>query len=197
MAGAAALQAQVYSVNAVGYINLTIVPGFNLVANQLDAGDNTLPSVLAGVPDGTSVYKFDPATGYAIYTLDFGSWGAGDIVEVTPGEGWWLRNPGTSNLTVTLVGEVPQGSLTTTLVEGFNLVSSQVPQAGLVSTDLGLPAGEGDAVYVFSPATGYSISTVDFGAWSPSEPSVEVGEGFWVRVAPGNAGDWTRDFSVN
>jgi hypothetical protein len=197
MAGAAALQAQVYSVNAVGYINVEVVPGFNLIANQLNASDNTIPSLLAGVPEGTSVYKFDPASGYSIYTLDFGDWGAGNTVELTPGDGFWIRNPGAEPFVVTFVGEVPQGTLNVDLVEGFNLVSSMVPQAGAVTTDLGLPADEGNAVYVFSPETGYGISAVDFGAWSPSEPTVGVGEGFWVRVAAGNAGTWTRDFSVN
>jgi len=189
-----ATQAQVYSVNAVGYINLTAQPGFNLVANQLIATDNTVGALFAGVPEGTSVYKFDPASGYSITTVEFGEW-SDPSVTVSPGEGFWLRNPGAEDMTVTLVGEVPQGSLSTDLVVGFNLVSSQVPQAGLIQTDLGLPVEEGTSVYQFDPASGYSISTVEFGDWSPSEPSVAVGEGIWVRAI--SAGSWTRDFSVN
>jgi hypothetical protein len=116
-------------------------------------------------------------------------------VTLSPGEGFWLRNPSAEDLTITLVGEVPQGTLTTDLVEGFNLVSSQVPQAGLIETDLGLPVEEGTSVYNYDPAAGYSISTIDFGAWSPAEPTVAVGEGVWVRAI--SAGGWTRDFSVN
>jgi hypothetical protein len=193
-AAAVATQAQVYSVNAVGYINLTAQPGFNLLANQLIAADNTVAGLLPGVPEGTSVYKFDPATGYSITTLDFGAW-TDPSVTLSPGEGFWLRNPGAEDMTITLVGEVPQGTLTTDLVVGFNLVSSQVPQAGLIETDLGLPVEEGTSVYQFDPVAGYSISSIDFGAWSPSEPTVAVGEGVWVRAI--SAGSWTRDFSVN
>ena len=193
-AAAVASQAQVYSVNAVGYINLTAKEGFNLLANQLIAADNTVEALLPGVPEGTSVYKFDPAAGYSITTLDFGAW-TDPSVTLSPGEGFWFRNPGSEDLTITLVGEVPQGTLTTDLVEGFNLVSSQVPQAGLIETDLGLPVEEGTSVYNYDPVAGYSISTIDFGAWSPAEPSVAVGEGVWVRAI--SAGGWTRDFSVN
>lgn len=203
MAGAAALQAQVYSVNAVGYINLTVHPGFNIAANQLIAADATVGAVLAGVPGGTTVYKFDPVTGYDInaYDGDFEEWENADMT-LNPGEGAWLRNATAEAFTVTLVGEVPQGSLTTELAEGFNLVSSQVPQAGLVGTDLGMPVGGGDIVYTFNAdpgagALGYTISTydADFEEWDPAEPTVAVGEGFWVRKAA--AASWTRDFSVN
>jgi hypothetical protein len=80
------------------------------------------------------------------------------------------------------------------LVAGFNLTASQVPQAGLVSTDLGLPPGEGDTVYIYTDGT-YSISTYEFGEWDPAEPNVEVGQGFWVQKI--NGASWDRDFSVN
>ena len=42
--GTASLVAQtnVYSINAVGYINLTLQPGFNIIACQLQTGSNTV-----------------------------------------------------------------------------------------------------------------------------------------------------------
>jgi hypothetical protein len=194
MAGAAALQAQVYSVNAVGYINVTAGEGFNLIANQLIAADNTVAALLAGVPDGSIVYTFNEETGYSVNTLDFGEW-TDPIQELMPGMGFWLQvPPGAGQTTITFVGEVPQGSLSTMLVAGFNLTASQVPQAGGVSTDLGLPAEDGDTVYTYTGGA-YSVSTYDFGAWDPAEPNVEVGQGFWVQKI--NGASWDRDFSVN
>jgi hypothetical protein len=197
-AAAVATQAQVYSVNAVGYINLTAQPGFNLVANQLIPADATVTAVLAGVPGGTTVYKYDPATGYDINTYDdlFEEW-ENPAQTVSPGEGFWLRNPGSEDLTITLVGEVPQGTLSMDLAEGFNLVSSMVPQAGGLVADLGFTPGDGDTVYTYDPATGYFISAWDelFGEWDNGEPQIGVGDGFWIRSAAG--GTWTRDFSVN
>jgi hypothetical protein len=173
-------------------------PGFNLAANQLIPADATVTAVLAGVPGGTVVYKYDPASGYAINTYDdlFGEW-ENPGMTLNPGEGFWLRNPGSADFTVTFVGEVPQGQLSVDLAAGFNLVASPVPQAGLVGTDLGMPVGGGDVVYTFDPATGYFISTFDdlFEEWDNGEPEVAVGEGFWVKSD--SAQSWDRDFSVN
>jgi hypothetical protein len=186
--------AQVYSVNAVGYVNMTAKTGFNLWTNPLDAGtDNTVSALLANAPDGSIVYTYTTAGGYAINTLDLGEW-TNPAQVLAPGTGFFLRVP--SEVTVTFVGEVMQGTLTMALDAGFNLVGSMVPQAGMISTDLGLSVVDGDLVYKFNADTqGYSISTYDLGEWDPSEPTVGVGEGVWVRK--GAAGSWDRTFSVN
>ncbi len=187
--------AQVYSVNAVGYVNTAVKAGFNLIANPLDAGagNNTVAKLLAGVADGTIVYTFSAGSGYSINTLDLGEW-TNPNATLDPGTGFFLRVA--ADATLTFVGEVKQGTLTTPLVTGFNLVASQVPQAGKVTTDLGLPVADGDLVYQFNATTqGYTISTFDLGAWDPAEPTIGVGEGFWARK--GAAATWTRTFSVN
>jgi acetoin utilization deacetylase AcuC-like enzyme len=94
------------------------------------------------------------------------------------------------------VGEVPQGTLSTPLVQGFNLVASQVPQAGALSGALGYTAAEGDQVYQFNVATQqYASSTYELGAWGPSDPAIGVGEGFFL--SKGAAGTWTREFDVS
>jgi hypothetical protein len=196
-------QAQVYSVNAVGYINLPVATGFNLLANQLDqgAGNNTVDALLsAALPNEAVVYKYSPATGYEINNIykEGGEYEWDDAaMTLSPGEGFWLRNPA-DPLTVTLVGEVPQGSLSNALGAGFNLVSSQVPQAGLVSTDLGLPVANEDVVYTYVDGA-YGIFTYyeegGESEWDPEEPTVGVGQGFWVKK--GAAASWDRDFSVN
>ena len=61
-AGALTSMAQVYSVNIVGYINLSIPRGFSMIANQLNATpDNTLETLMPTMPEGTIIYKFNPA----------------------------------------------------------------------------------------------------------------------------------------
>lgn len=193
-AATATAKAQVYSVNAVGYVNTALKPGFNLIANPLDAGaGNVVSNLLAGVPDGTAVFTFTPGSGFSINTLDLGEW-TDPNATLVPGQGFFVRTP--SAVTVTFVGEVKQGNLSTPLAQGFNLVASQVPQAGKISTDLGLSVSDGDIVYKFDADTqGYLISTFDLGEWDPSEPTFAVGEGCWVRK--GAAGSWNRTFSVN
>jgi hypothetical protein len=98
-------------------------------------------------------------------------------------------------VTLTLVGEVPQGALSTALPGKFAIVSSQVPQEGLVSTDLGYPAVDGDTIYQWDGG-GYVISSFLelLGGWTP-EPTIGVGEAFWSRKSAD--GSWDRDFSVN
>jgi hypothetical protein len=110
-----------------------------------------------------------------------------------PGEAAFINNVGDA-MTVTFVGEVRQGDLSTSLPAGFALASSQVPQEGMLATDLEFPAGDGDTIYLFRNGT-YEIYNFFFGAWSPSDPTINVAEGFFVNKAA--AADWTRTFSVN
>jgi hypothetical protein len=196
VAGAASAMAQVYSVNAVGYINLTAAPGFIMMANQLDNGSGNLVKDLMPAPaEGTTLYKFMSDSGaYDINSFEFGEWSKPDMV-LGLGEGAFLRNPTSASFTITLVGEVPQGTLTTEVPAGFAIVSSQVPQAGQIDTVLGYPAVEGDTVYLWaSVAQTYIIATYEFGEWSVP-PVVGVGDSFFS--SKGAPATWTREFSVN
>jgi hypothetical protein len=196
-AGIATSMAQVYSVNAVGYVNTTLVPGFNLISNPLnntETNGNQIQVLFNGLPDGSSVYRFVNGA-YEIITKDFGEWApaAGAAATLTPGSGVFVRVQGTN--VVTFVGEVPQGTLTTTIPAGFSIVSSQVPQEG-TPTALGYVPGEGDQLYFFTEATqAYDIISFEFGEFSKPLPTLAVGEAFFVRaVAPST---WTRTFNVN
>jgi hypothetical protein len=59
MRGAAQSQ---FSVNAVGYADVNLVAGSNLLVNPFNAGDNSVSNVLRGVPDGTVFLRWDPPT---------------------------------------------------------------------------------------------------------------------------------------
>lgn len=194
--GILSASAQVYSVNAVGYVNVTApANGFALVANQLNASpNNAISNIFTGVPEGTLVYTWG-GSGFTIATFEFGEWSNGGL-QVGPGRAAFLRNPGATPLTVTFVGEVPQGTLTTSYGAGFSLLSSQVPQAGQLQAVLGFTPKENDIVFKWNVAQQrYDLFTFEFGEWSPSNPSLEVGEGFFLKTDA--AGTWTRNFSVN
>jgi hypothetical protein len=199
-AGVVASNAQVFSVNAVGYVNTPLVKGFNLISNPLNAQTNTVPALLAGqVPQDTTLFVWD-ATGKtfqtATYDTTFGWDGAAANATLTPGGGFFLKV--NSGATVTFVGEVPQATpLHTPLIAGLQIVSSQVPQAGKLQTDLGYTPAQDDKVYQWSSSgQTYNISTFDttFG-WDPSEPTLGVGEAFFLSKTA--AGSWDRNFSVN
>jgi hypothetical protein len=216
-AGVATSMAQVYSVNAVGYVNTTLVPGFQLVSNPLTAADNKIETLFnnmqGGVRDGTTVYKFNNGQFKIVnYIEAFGSW-SGDLGETTlPGEGVFVFLPGPAvageapNKVVTFVGEVPQNQTSTAIPKGFSIKSSVVPQAvapdQTKNTDTSaapLPAGDGDSLYRYSPAskqyTEYDFIDA-FGGWTTPLPVIGVGEAFYYFRA-GAATTWNRTFSVN
>ena len=68
VAGIASLQAQsnVYSVNVVGYVNVTIPTGYSLIANPLNSSDNTVSNLFnatsqSGAALGSTVYTWNGA----------------------------------------------------------------------------------------------------------------------------------------
>jgi hypothetical protein len=205
VAGAATTMAQVYSVNAVGYVNSVLTAAkFNMISNPLDAGagNNTVEKLFANAPAGLLIYKFTNG-GYEnpnAFDPDLGGWD-NPTQTLMPGEGAFVLMPAGDDVTVTFVGEVVQGvganAPTIDLPQGFAMVSSKVPQTGLVSTDLGYPVGAGDIVYTWSPAAGYTIYAFDpdLGGWDPEEPTIGVGEAFWSLKT--EAASWVREFSVN
>jgi hypothetical protein len=201
LAGIASSMAQVYSVNAVGYVNVTTPISANpstflLAGNPLNGTNNALTTILPTAPEGTRIYLFRAGT-FEIKEYSFGAWDADTTIN--PGEGFFVEFPtGTpSPATLTFVGEVPQGTLVNTLPPGFSLRSSIVPQAGAITAVLGLTATEGDRVYQFDRATqSYDISEFSFGAWD-AEPNVQVAEGFWYENVSGAPITWSRTFNVN
>jgi hypothetical protein len=208
-AGVATSMAQtVYSVNAVGYVNVTVKPGFQMIANPLDAADNTVEALLTGIPDGTIVYKYDAGTDLFDINQYIDLGGGSGIWSITgmtlnPGEGAFIFNPTQADVQLTFVGEVVQGDISQAVPDGLSIQSSQVPQTGLLSTDLGFPVADGDIVYQFDEnAQLYDInSAVDIGGgtifWTSAngEPVLDVGEA--VFVAKAASATWTRSFSVN
>jgi hypothetical protein len=198
-AGVVASQAQVFSVNAVGYINLDVPAGFSMIANQLNNnGNNTLPALIPAPPGGTTVFKF-VGSGFQQATYDelFGEW-SGDAITLVPGEGAFIRTP--TAFKVTFVGEVSTGNLQNSIPAGFSIRSSQVPQAGKLVADLKYTPAGGDTIFLFNTTSGqYDQATWDdlFGEWTGAigEPTIKVGEAFWVKKVA--AGSWDRTFNVN
>ena len=194
--GIASSMAQVYSVNAVGYINVSCPAGFSMIAHQFTVPSRKLSDLIPAPLPATSVYKL-VGGGYQIYTFDDLDlvWTPNGDVEIELGAGVFINSP--SAQTLTFVGEVPQGTLTTPTPSGFSIRSSQVPQQGTVG-QLGLVGQPADQVYKLV-GSGYQIYTFDDLdlVWTPSEPVINVGESFFLNKAPGGSTTWTRTFSVN
>jgi hypothetical protein len=191
-------QSNVYSLNVVGYYNIAVAANQNaIIANQLNTTNNTLGGLIPTAAPGSLFYKFTGTWGAYLFDPDDLTWYPDSLVTLNPGEGAMFRPA--SATTLTFVGEVMQGALSNPLgTKGVNhIVSSMVPQAGYVSSDLGLPAGPGDQVFKFTGTWGAALFDPDDLTFYPSEPTMGVGEAFYIKQAPSStASAWTRNFTV-
>lgn len=209
-AGIAASMAQsVYSINAVGYVNLTILSGYNLISNPLNGTNNSINTIMPTCPDGSVVLRWNNASQgfYQAETYLGGVWYDSTFVNpsttvINPGEGFFFQNNG-SSATLTFVGEVPQGNLTNRVSANYGFLASQVPQSGTL-TSLGFPGQDGMTYNGWNAGSqGYNQAyTFLGGLWyepgfaNAADPVPAVGEGFLI-TNPGSAVNWTRTFSVN
>jgi len=183
------------SMNVIGYVSMTLPPGFTMLANPLDAPSNTVPELFKEWPDGTTLSKFDTR----FFRLDensvkHGKW-ANTSEKMMPGEGAIFFNPTNDYKTLSFVGELMQGNLSIPIPSGFSIRSSPMPKAGHLQDDLGFPIADGDVIHLFDrDRQKYVLHPYENGKWPAGPPILGVGEAFWVaKTTPGN---WTRSVFV-
>jgi hypothetical protein len=198
----------VYSVNIVGYVNLTLAPGFSLIANQLNATpNNQLGSVFPTAPADAQVLTFANGN-YQTYITDGAVWydyvtGDPTTATVSPGQGLFFFNPGATPVTVTTVGEVKTGVGTVPIPPGFSLIASVVPQAVSLTPAFSFTPVPDMQVqkYTGLPPDYYSTVIWDGSAWldyvtgNPATADLAVGQGAFVFNPEGVAHDWVRNFT--
>jgi hypothetical protein len=190
------LRAQIYSSNVVGYINLVLQNGDNLIANQLSQGGNTLGELFPqGAPEGTTFTEWDPGQlawlPSSIYDVDTG-WSINYILGY--GQGGLLGTPAT--FTNTFVGSVWPG------FDGVDLfVPPQVTNNGVLLLSCMIPINDatfydvigrnpvnGDNVTWLDTATQqYYTTTFENGAWNNGDPSLAIGQSALFGLGGANA----------
>jgi hypothetical protein len=225
-AGALSLQAQnnVYSLNVVGYVNLTLKPGYNLISAPLNTASataeiNTVLTNIVGLDDGSTFFGWDdglqtfkqaanwvgtPPDGPAWYNADYTAL----AVDTAPrGTAFFIQNIGASDATLTLVGEVPQGANTITVPNNYGFLADFVPASQEISTN-GFPIQDGNTVQTWDPiAQTYNVALNGVGtppdgpAWYNADYTAvvpfapAVGQGFLHSSINGSA-PWNRNFTV-
>jgi len=199
-------QSNVYSLNVVGYYNITIAANQKIIiANQLNTTNNTVGALLVPpmVHDSDKLFKWSGSAFLPNTYSDLdGAWST-PAMTLNVGEAAFYQPSAAT--TLTFVGEVLQGTLINTLPLGQKVLrSSMVPQAGIIDTQLGVVPDDSDKMFTFNPLQNgtpyipYSYSSLD-GAWTPPNPTVQVGQGFFyakaANGAPANA-NWVRNFTV-
>jgi hypothetical protein len=214
----AVAQTNVYSINAVGYINVVLQPGFNMIACQLTTTNSTIGALFnnkANTYGQSSFFKWNNSTSH--YLTDYcnstsnysNGWESGGTITLNPGEAGWFENTTGHAITNTFVGTVPQGTNTVTIGSGFNQISSPVPFSGDLVTNMGLTNyHNNDSVFVWqnpaSPSPHYASYYVNtstgsegyMNQWdSPGDPQVNVGQGFWYEATASIS--WVQIFEIN
>jgi hypothetical protein len=241
-------QSNVYSLNVVGYVNITCPIGYSLISLPLQSSDVTssINSVLTNssivVPFGTSVTTWNPSGGH--YNLPAFAGGDGNWYQpnytdlatnvLPPGSAFFFQLPtaaqqvagGTvpavSNITLTVVGTVVQGTNTYPINAGYGFYGNFEPVAGDIATN-GFPAVDNSFLYTWN-GTSYNLPLVGLGPddsdYNPStlalsgNPSATglsaftdhneinatifapaVGSGF-IYLNPSNSVSWQQVFKV-
>ncbi len=189
------------SLNAIGFAVVTSPPSPNeiLVANPFNTADNTAQGVLANVPEGCRLRKWDLATqSYQTNLFSQGRW-TNVTMTLRPGEGAYFSNSLAQPLVLFLAGEILQGDLTNRIPGRQSIRSSMVSQRGLIQTNLGYVPDPMDTVFLLTSA-GWQVYTFDDvdQQWLlngvPAEPVLEVGEAAFINSQ--SAKFWRRRFFV-
>jgi hypothetical protein len=147
--GVATSMAQTYSQNVVGYYNLNLVAGYNMVSVQFAVGNsNGASEIFPNIPDGTEMFTWDKNNAAYVYnfydtqgglTAPAVSWYMADYGTLTnqpvlvPGQSVFLFL--TSPVTNTVVGAVVNTNIDN-LVNGYNMVASALPLGGATTNNL-------------------------------------------------------------
>lgn len=199
-------QAQVYSQNIVGYVNVKTLAGQQtLVCNPFNLdGVNNITNVLAGAPKGVTCQLWNGA-GYTLIgraTLGAGLWSANAATNfIPPGVGFFLKTP--TDFTNTFVGSVVPGSPGT---NSFNLpagvlqlVGSTLPVSGTITNaadqgvgtlNLGfLPPGSQIQLWNGAGFTLVGRATLGAKLWN-TNPVINVAQGFFLKSP--SATNWVQ-----
>jgi len=187
------------SLNIVGYYNLSIQPGYNLIANQLSNSNNTLNAIFnPTTPIGSTFTHWDPvAQQFAALSTYTGSGGWTINYSLNFGEGGILSSP--ISWTNTFVGEVTHaydvdtGALNwhPNYPNGLHLLSSPIPLTAPIDINFTNAVGRlpqnGEWVAILNPATQlYTITTFHSGSgWDNGDPVLSYGQSAWFDLGAG------------
>jgi hypothetical protein len=203
--GSVSLMAQstnVYSLNAVGYITLTIPAGFSMISCPLiSSPDNSLNTLFPAGNTALKGVKFYLWTngGYSSAAAYTTKWISGGNFQLTPGAAGFFNNTTGVPITNTFVGTVPSGG-TNLLYPGYNLIGSILPVDGLINMNLLNYTGQvaGDKVYTFSNgAYNPAYATKLNGSWISVPNLTSLGEGFfYYNSTTTTNSSWVEVFNV-
>jgi hypothetical protein len=200
-----AANADVTSVNYVGYINGPIPQGYSIRCSGFRGGARDIATLMPAPPCGVTCYEIDDNGTVFIANFDpvYSSWDNPNL-QIKHGQAIVVSSPCAFNNTFTGTGDENKyyqgGQVRNDVTPGSPshtvLRSNPVPMAGLLTTQLGFNPGA-VAVTTYQFKNGTIIHNWDpvYGSWD-QEPFIDLGEGFFVLTANGTAIQWPQNFAV-
>ncbi len=176
--------------NCIQSYTITVSNCCTLIANQLDKpGGNSLNNIIPSLPVNCRFMKYHNASGtWVTTTYSTVSGWANGLITLDPGEGAFLCPccPTNFNLTFTGLPHVPV--LPITIPPGsIYLLSRQTSDIGTYENIVGTAPPTGARLYRWNCTVGYVSYAKGPVGWSPSTPTVAVGESVWIQ-SPGGGG---------
>jgi hypothetical protein len=195
VAATVSTEAQVYSANIVGYVNVTCPANTLILAsNPLDDGTNTANSILASLPNKSQIQVWN-GSGFTLYPKTSAGFTGNPSLPV--GTGFFVKS--VSNYTNTFVGNVvpaPGGHQSTNTFPAGSLVlvGSTLPVAGTFN-DVGTNAfnliatlPNKSQIQVWN-GSGFTLYPKTSAGFSPN-PTLSVAQGFFVKSV--SATNWVQ-----
>lgn len=192
--------------HAVGLVTRPVPAGWSLFTPHVLVPANPGAGPAGRVQDVFAAVQLP--TGFKVVKRFAGTWVTNEVTAAGPGGGAWTDPTMTVSsgegvlvfapapVTLTTAGRIIEGTLPNYVPAGGSLRGSMVPQAGTVGGALRLPPIEGLSVFGVTTNGQFQLrATYTSGLWSPVEPNLASGEGFYLE-SPTNL-VWSRDFSLS
>jgi hypothetical protein len=219
---ATSMAQNVYSLNVVGYVNVTVPAGkYAVVANPLDASmggtiatgndsTNIFSATAGNIANGSKLQQWNSAiTDYGPlinYSSLSKKWGS--TFPMPPGVAALYFNNGAADTVITFTGQVPQGTYNVASMAAgrYSFVGSPVPIGGDVTnstTVVGLLPANGDTLATFDSSvtdwrafTKWSSLSKKWSATATSAAGIAPGQGFLYFNNGATVNNWVSNFTV-
>lgn len=171
---------------------ITLTPGWNLVSLNV-VPSNTTPASVFGVlntnpDDGVNSYITQVRTTSTIW--DASSPSTSTLSNIESGQGYYVNNSHTANVTLTVTGSIAKTENITLETNNWNLVGYTMPRMGQTRTMI---SNDADVTQINTLTEAYFYNDVPVG--SSTLNFLTPGFGYWYKIAAG-AGT-TTDIAYN
>ena len=191
----------------IGFVNMTVVPGTNLVADKLYQVDDNLPFIPMNTLNAlfnwdykqvpTQIFKWNGRSfdGDSFGGFAYPGWVNGGDMTVVPGSSVLVSNGTGSSFAASFVGLLREQQVFQ-IQTNTNYLSATLPVAGAVTNVTGYVPYNGDIIRLWNNNS-QSFTNYDYisNRWSGGVPTVGVGEGFVLITT--NAYTWTNTWQQN